>query len=123
MTTGVFYEQSSGFVGPGSMGALLLEAASGSYDGLWIPSHFYARFSAIFSGVGTAAGTVSLFGANTDGPPDTIDSPGVMLLDQQSFSSTAQALLYSWEFPVRYIAASCDLTAGTVWAFLQATSP
>jgi hypothetical protein len=123
MAEGIFFKQNSSFVGPGSLGARLLEDESGSYTGPWIPVHEFARFSAVFSGVGTAAGSITLYGANTDGEPGSLTDPGVFVLDTQSFSSSAQTLTSNWQYPVRWVAAVCNLTAGTVWAFLQATTP
>ncbi len=123
MSEGIFFNQNSGFVGPGSLGALLLENETGSYNGPWIPVHEFARFSCVFSGTNAASGTVTLYGANTDGEPGALTDPGVFVLDTQTFGTSTQTLTFNWQFPVRFVAASCDLTAGDVWAFLQATTP
>lgn len=123
MSEGIFFQGNSGFVGPGSLGALLLENETGTYTGPWIPTHAYARFSGVFSGTNAASGSFTLYGANTNGVPGSLTDPGVFVLNTQTFSATNQVLTFDWSFPVRFVAAACDLTAGNIWAFLQATTP
>ncbi len=123
MAEGIFFYGNSGFVGPGSIGARLLENESGNYQGPWVPSHEFARFSVIAGGINTAAGTITIYGANTDGVPASVNDAGVMALGTITLSSGTQSGSFSWQYPVRFISAACALTAGEVWAFLQGTTP
>jgi len=123
MAEGIFFYGNSGFVGPGSIGARLLENESGTYQGPWIPSHEFSRFSVMVSGLNSAAGPVTIYGANTDGAPTAMTDPGIVTLGTITLSTSAESGIFSWEYPVRFISAGAVLTAGQVWAFLQGTTP